>query len=215
MSDNLFLINQVIHDLDNDCDYRLLWTSSSQEQPSYWLRLPGGANVPEAVSLDDISTGIKAGRYSFAPDMWRPVRSGEAGETAIRLRDKAWKLIRPAVTDEPAIYDPKRRRSILLGIEHATGTKVPNLYKYLGKYWRYGKVPDALIPDYAACGKRRDPYKDSAKRPGRKKVPGAAGKKLTVADLRNFRAAFTKYYLGKKSSPSIRPISALSVTITR
>ena len=198
MSDNLFLINQVIHDLENDCDYRLLWTSPSKGCPSYWLRLPGGANVPEAVSLDDVSAGIEAGRFSFAPDVWRPVRSGEAGEAAIRLRDKAWDLIRPAVTDEPAIYDPKKRRSILLGIEKNTGTKVPNLYKYLGKYWRYGKVPDALLPDYAACGKRRDPYKDSAKRPGRKKVPGAAGKKLAAEDLRNFRAAFTKYYLGEE-----------------
>lgn len=198
MADNLFLINQVIHDLEQDCDYRILWTSPSQGLPSYWLRLSGGANVPDAVSLQDISRGLEAGRYSFAPDMWRPVKSGEAGETAIRLRDRAWDLIRDAVTDEPDIYDQKKRRKILLGIEAATGTKVPNLYKYVGKYWRYGKVPDALLPDYAACGKRRDPYKDSSKRPGRRKVPGAAGKKLDARDLRNFRAAFTKYYLGEE-----------------
>ena len=76
------------------------------------------------------------------------------------------------------------------GIEEKTGTKVPNLYKYLGKYWRYGKVPDALLPDYSPCGKTRDPYKDSAGRPGRPKIPGAAGKKLSAKDLRNFRAAF-------------------------
>lgn len=198
MSDSLFLINQVIHDLQEDCDYRILWTSSSKDLPSYWLRLPGGSNVPEEVSLDKLSEGIEAGRYSFAPDIWHPVKSGEAGATALRLRDRAWDLIRDAVTNEPDIYNPKKRRTILLGIEAATGTKVPNLYKYIGKYWRYGKVPDALIPDYSACGKRRDPYKESSKRPGRPKVPGAAGKKLEAKDLRNFRKAFTKYYLGEE-----------------
>ena len=106
MSESLFLINQVIHDLQEDCDYRILWTSSLPDSPSYWLRLPGGSNVPEEVSLDKLSGGIEAGRYSFAPDVWRPVKSGEAGETALRLRDKAWELIRDAVTNEPDIYDP-------------------------------------------------------------------------------------------------------------
>ena len=198
MQDSLFLIGQVIHDLEQDCDYRLLWTSSTPDLPSYWLRLPGNSNVPEKVSLEVLSDGIEKGRYSFAPDIWHPVRSGEAGETALRLRDKAWDLIRDAVADEPAIYDPGKRRKILLGIEEKTGTKVPNLYKYLGKYWRYGKVPDALLPDYSPCGKSRDPYKDSAGRPGRPKLPGAAGKKLSTKDLRNFRTAFTKYYLGEE-----------------
>ena len=136
MPDSLFLIGQVIHDLEQDCDYRLLWTSSTPDFPSYWLRLPGNSNVPEKVSLEALSDGIEKGSYSFAPDIWRPVRSGEAGETALRLRDKAWDLIRDAVADEPAIYDPGKRRGILLGIEEKTGTKVPNLYKYLGKYWR-------------------------------------------------------------------------------
>ena len=198
MPDSLLLVNQVIHDLQEDCDYRILWTASPQEGPSYWLRLPGSSSVPEKISLEKVSEGIETGRYSYAPDVWRPVRSGEAGETAIRLRDKAWELIRDAVMNEPDIYDPKKRRTILLEIEEATGTKVPNLYKYIGKYWRYGKVPDALIPDYSACGKRRDPYKRSSKRSGRPKVPGAAGKKLDAQDLRNFRKAFTKYYLGEE-----------------
>ena len=198
MSDTLLLVNQVIHDMEHDFDYRLLWTETSDDRPSYWLRLTGNANVPEKISLHDISTGIEEGRYTFAPDLWKPVNSSDAGQTALRLRDNAWELIRSAVSKEPDIYDSKKRRKILLEIESATGTKVPNLYKYLGKYWRYGKVPDALLPDYAACGKRRDPYKDSSKRSGRKKVPGAAGKKLTVSDLKNFRDAFTKYYLGEE-----------------
>lgn len=195
MTSPLFLVNQVIHDLEHDCDYRLLWTSSTDEQPSYWLRLPGNSNVPEKIFPGDLSKGIDEGRYSFAPDLWKPVKSGEAGKTAIRLRDKAWELIREAVTNEPDIYDTKKRRKILLGIEEKTGTKTPNLYKYLGKYWRYGKVPDALLPDYSVCGKSRDPYKDSSKRPGKKKVPGAAGKKLTNKDLHNFRNALKKYHL--------------------
>ena len=197
MTDNLFMINQVIHDLEQDCDYRILWTAASPDFPSYWMKLPGSTNVPKAIDLKDVSAGIESGRYSFAPDIWRPVRSGDAGETALRLRDNAWELIKDAVQNEPDIYDSKKRRKILLEIEEKTGTKVPNLYKYIGKYWRYGKVPDALLPDYSLCGRTRDVYKESSKRAGRSKVPGAAGKKLTAKDLRNFRTAYTKYYLGE------------------
>ncbi len=197
MLDNLFCVNQVIHDLETNSDYRILWISSSEDQPSYWLCLSGNSNVPEAVSLDTIAAGIESGRYSFAPDLWRPTWTDNAGETAIRLRDKAWELIRTAVMDEPAIYDPKRRRSILLEIGHTNKKDISNLYKILGKYWRYGKDPDALLPDYSACGKTRDVYKESAKRSGRRKAPGAAGKKLTKADLRNFQSALIRYHLGE------------------
>lgn len=197
MLDNLFCVNQVIHDLETGSDYRILWISSSEDQPSYWLCLSGNSNVPETVSLDNIAAGIEAGRYSFAPDLWRPTWKDSAGETAIRLRDRAWELIRPAVTDEPAIYDPKRRRSILLEIGRTNGKDVSNLYKILGKYWRYGKVPDALLPDYSACGKSRDLFKESAKRSGRRKAPGAVGKKLTKEDLRNFQSALIRYHLGE------------------
>lgn len=195
VNDNLFFINQVIHDIETDSDYRILWIASSEDQPSYWLCLSGSSNVPEAVSLDDIAAGMEARRYSFAPDLWRPTWRNSAGEAAIRLRDKAWEMIRNAVLDEPAIYDPKRRRSILLEIGRTTGKDVSNLYKLLGKYWRYGKEPDALLPDYSACGKSRDVYKESSKRSGRKKKPGAAGKKLTKADLRNFQSALIRYHL--------------------
>ena len=69
MQDSLFLIGQVIHDLEQDCDYRLLWTSSTPDLPSYWLRLPGNSNVPEKVSLEVLSDGIEKGRYSFYPNL--------------------------------------------------------------------------------------------------------------------------------------------------
>ncbi len=197
MLDSLFFVNQVIHDLETDSDYRILWISTSEDEPSYWLHLSGSSNVPEAVSLDDIAAGMEAGRYSFAPDLWRPTWRDSAGETAIRLRDRAWELIRPAVLEEPAIYDPKKRRSILLEIERNTGKDASGLYKHLGKYWRFGKDPDALLPDYSACGKSRDLFQDSAKRSGRRKAPGAAGKKLAKADLRNFQAALIRYHLGE------------------
>ena len=43
MSDTLLLVNQVIHDMEHDFDYRLLWTETSDDRPSYWLRLTGNA----------------------------------------------------------------------------------------------------------------------------------------------------------------------------
>ena len=38
MPESIFLINQVIHDLQEDCDYRILWTASS---PARKFQCPG------------------------------------------------------------------------------------------------------------------------------------------------------------------------------
>ena len=60
MNDNIFLINQVIHDIETDSDYRILWTSSSDDQPSYWLNLPGSSilNV-EKIFLFGCAQGVR------------------------------------------------------------------------------------------------------------------------------------------------------------
>lgn len=198
MNETDFSIGQVIHDIRKDRDYRILWISHSENIPSYWICLSSNTNVPSAVSLEDLTEGMDSGVYSYAPDNWRPVQHGTPGSTALARKEKAWSLIRDAVTDEPGIYDPARRSVILHEIENSTGTKIPNLYVYLGKYWKAGKVPDALLPDYSMCGKTKDLLQESAGRPGKKKVPGAQGKKLTAKDLQNFRSAIDRYYLSDK-----------------
>lgn len=201
MDENLFLIGQVIHETARDKDYRILWTADSQEDPSYWICINSKRNTPEPVFLKLLAEGIRSGKYSFAPDTWKPVHADQVGTTALQLRDHAWCLIKEAVGKEPDIYQKDKRGAILKSIERATGTSTTNLYKHLGKYWKYGKVPDALLPDYSLCGKTRDPYKASSKRPGKKKIPGAAGKKLVAEDLRHFSSAITRYYLnGEKRS---------------
>ena len=196
--DSPLLINQVIHLVEKDLDFRVLWNSD----PAFWICLTTKANVPRRFSLQEIQDGIQSGLYTFVPDLWL-VSGGlqDVSAAAIQTRDRIWNLISRLVTNEPLVFDPAWRAAELKAISESSGIAVPNLYPYLGKYWRGGKVPDALIPEFYARGQSKNPYSESSQRTGRKKQPGAAGKKLTPEDLQYFQEAVLKYHLnGSKDS---------------
>lgn len=192
-------VNQIIHDHRNDADYRILWLSAGPEPYGFWIRADGKSNIPKRFSIDGLQDRLNSGEASFGMDVYSVKSTLKAPNEASRSRrDRIWGMIRGIVSREPDVYDAKKRAEMLREVEKETGTHPCNIYNHLGRYWRMGKVPDALLPDYGPCGKTRDVYKDASKRPGRKKQQGADGKKLTGADLRNFQDAVDKYYLNEK-----------------
>lgn len=183
---------------DQSC-YRILWLEPSPGA-SYWIRLDNNENVPRSFDFEDLADGLSDGRAEYAVDTWAPsLSAGAPSAKAIQTRDRLWGSIREAAQCEPDVYEPSLRAELLRKAEQDSGIKMQNLYKVLGRYWKRGKVPDALLPDFRNCGKSRDPYSGSGRRNGRPKQEGAPGKKLTRDDLQCFLAAVQKYYLdGKK-----------------
>ena len=190
--DKPVLINQVVHNVEEDCDYRVLWNKT----PGYWISLNGKENIPKEFSMEKLQADLQAGLFTLVPDLWM-VNPGlqKPSASSIQRRDRIWALIGDIVVREPAIYDPEQRKIMLKEKSESTGIAVSNLYPHLGRYWRGGKVPDALLGNYQICGKCRDPYKDNSTRVGRKKKPGAAGKTLTVKDLQFFQDAIVSHHL--------------------
>ena len=196
--DSPILVNQVIHFVEKNLDFRVLWNVD----PGFWICLTTRSNIPVRFSLPEIISGIENGNYTFIPDLW--LAGGtmhQPSEAAIRNRERIWNLIRDVVCNEPDIFDSVKRSAMLKEVSKVSGIAVPNLYPYLGRYWRGGKVPDALLPEFYSRGKSRDLFKDSAQRVGRKKQDGKPGKKLSNEDLINFQDALMKYHLhGEKLS---------------
>lgn len=192
-------VNQVVHDSRDGNDYRILWMPSSDSACGYWIRVNSSSNIPSRFLPSELAGALDKGLCSFAMDTYSAAfRTETPNEKALKYRDRAWSLIRDMISSEPGIYEPSSRAELLRSAEQSSGVKVNNLYKYLGRYWRLGMTPNALLPNYSACGQTRDVYKATAKRSGRKKPEGADGKKLVKEDLKNFRDAVDKYYLGGK-----------------
>ena len=190
-------VNQVIRETQNGQEYRILWISGEFNK-SYWIELTSKGNIPKPFSIDTLENKIKDGTYELVIDNWIPRISDLSDDPKYtQRRDRIWELMGSAVKNEPDIYDHAKRAAILRKVAEDSGVSFNNLYNYLGKYWKSGKIPDAFRPAYGNIGKSRDIYSDSAKRSGRPKKPGAPGKKLTYEDQRHFSDAVKKYFLSR------------------
>ena len=196
-------IGQVIRIPSDQSCYRILWSETSPGA-SYWIRLDSKENIPRAFDIESLKARLSDGSVEYAADIWSPSPScGTPSEKAAQTRDHLWGAIREAAQCEPDVYVPSLRAGLLRKAEQDSGIKMQNLYRVLGRYWKRGKVPDALVPDFRNRGRCWDPYSDSSKRNGRPKRDGAPGKKLARDDLQCFFTAIQKYYMdGKKVSLS-------------
>ena len=198
MDSSDIIIGQVIRTLSDQICYRILWTEPSPGV-SYWIRLDNKENIPRAFDFESLKSSLSNGSAEYAADIWSPSPAcGSPSPKAAQTRDRLWKAIRAAAQCEPDVYIPSLRAELLRKAEKDSGIKMQNLYRVLGRYWKRGKIPDALIPDFRNRGRCWDPYVDSCKRNGRPKKEGAPGKKLTRDDLQFFFAAIQKYYMNKK-----------------
>lgn len=191
-------IGQVIRIPSDQSCYRILWSEPSPGS-SYWIRLDSNENIPQSFDFENLKARLSDGDAEYAVDIWSHSPSyGTPSAKAAQTRDHLWNAIRDVAQCEPDVYDPSLRAQLLRKAEQDSGIKMQNLYRILGRYWKRGKIPDALIPDFHNRGRCWDPYSDSGKRNGRPKKEGAPGKKLTRDDLQCFFSAIQKYYLNKK-----------------
>lgn len=64
-----------------------------------------------------------------------------------------WDAISEIVETEPSIYFPQERGRLIRKAKELSGLSRPTIYKLILKYWRAGKTPDALFPDYFLSGR--------------------------------------------------------------
>ena len=194
MEHNIF-INEVVHIEKEEQLYRVLWVSPEQEY-GYWISLEKQSRVPDRFICPKMLEGISTGAITVVED---PVviSEGNVSETAKEKRDEWWHILKPVLECEPDIYERRRRGELLSEVAKRNNRDKANLYRYLVKYWKKGKTPNAFLPDYRNCGKGDKTQKD--KKLGRPvKHDGNFGKVITKEDVGYFESAIRKYYLKRK-----------------
>lgn len=189
-------INEVVQVVQGKQLYRVLWISPDQNY-GYWISLEKQTCVPEKFVYREMAKNISSGEITFVEDPIR-VYEGNVTESAKEKRDKWWRILKPVLECEPDIYERRRRGELLSEAAKMSGTDKSNLYRYLVKYWKKGKTPNAFLPDYRNCGRGAKKQKD--KKLGRPvKHEGSFGKILTDEDIDHFGTAIRKYYLNRKA----------------
>lgn len=189
-------INQVVQAGQEKQLYRVLWVSSDQEY-GYWISLEKQTRVPKKFICQEVIENISAGEVVVVEDPIR-VYEGNVAESAKERRDEWWRILKPILECEPDIYERRRRGELLSEIAKKSNKDKANLYRYLVKYWKKGKTPNAFLPDFRNCG--RGAKAQNQKKLGRPvKHEGGFGKILTDEDIDHFGTAIRKYYLSRKA----------------
>lgn len=191
MEHNLF-VNEVLNK-DGQL-YRVIWISTGR-QYGYWIYLGRENRIPERFDYIELTQAMREGSVEAVED---PVKvfDGEISDNAKRKRDEWWNLLKPILECEPDIYERQKRGKMLSELSEKYKRDKANLYRYLQKYWKRGKTPNAFLQDYRNCGRGSKTQKEH--KLGRPAVhEGGFGKILTVDDYRHFECAINKYYLNR------------------
>lgn len=120
------------------------------------------------------------------------------------MRDKSWSIINGIVNEEPEIFENKYRRMLVKGLSNNYDISELSILGYLKRYWKRGKSPNALLPDYYNCGgKGKERASGSAKRGRPRKYKEVVGEGINVTE--DIKKIFIKsvnkfYYTTAKNS---------------
>jgi len=191
-------VNKVISDFESGAQYLVLWIAPGNEY-GYWYDLNSRSCKPARFELDNVVTGESSWKYEIA-DYSSVIYHSERTitETERVHRDRIWVMMQAAVESEPEIYESRTRFKMLRMIAKESHTSPNNLYRYLDKYWRYGKTKNAFIPSFQNRGGKGRTRNGGDKKIGRNPYDdGAVGKILTKKDQENFACAVKTYYLNR------------------
>ncbi|MGG6297979.1 hypothetical protein ACQ4M4_26590 [Leptolyngbya sp. AN02str] len=190
---------------------RILWIDECYSI-AFVFNIYAESGFPELRKVSEILEALAEGIASRCMiDPWGKIlREDDLTVREKEIRDKAWAIISPLVSKEPAIYDRNFRGSLVRqAVETYNVGRTENkliektVYKYLRRFWQRGKNQNALIPDYVnSSGKGRTKGHGEKKRGRPRKYQRdlsiGVGINVTEADRRIFRLAVAKFYNTRK-----------------
>ena len=194
----IIFLNEVVAEIEQEKQYRVLWVSPDLVY-GYWIRMDDN-KMPERFVYNLLEEGLASGRFEKQEEISVETSDMGISESSKMRRDELWEALEGVLTYEPDIYDRKRRKELLQGPAKKLGTPYNNLYRYLVRYWKNGKTPNAFLMDRKKSGKKTG-INGCQKKQGRPaRHEGGFGKALNSDDIKNFSKAVKKYYLTHKKA---------------
>ncbi len=194
------LKGELIHDTVGGGTYRLLYISP--DRTGYWIRTDSSSNIPKRIDLDEVELRLATRTYEAVIDLGCLPKEEDISPARLAERDRIYGQIKDLVANEPAIYEMKGRSALLRDHVTKSGTGLDKLYVYLGRFWRGGMDPNALIPMFDKRGPKVATISYD-KKTGKPKREGNNGKILTKEDKERFAKAIEEFY-SSDTKPSLR-----------
>lgn len=113
------------------------------------------------------------------------------------IRDKSWSMIKELASQEPDVFISRYREKAIRDLSTRFGVSKSTINRYLKKYWKRGKAPNALLPDFINCGGKNISKKVGITKMGRpRKHQEISGLGVNTSDdiKKIFRKAINRFY---------------------
>ncbi|MGK7892242.1 MAG: Mu transposase C-terminal domain-containing protein [Xenococcus sp. (in: cyanobacteria)] len=194
---------------DNPLIERVLWIDPSRKI-AYVFDINATKGFPHLRHIEDIQDALLHEEViKVEQEPWvrtYQVQDENLSEKEKSIRDKAWEIVEPLVSQEPEIYLREYRGGLVRDRLEAYNKADENnkliektLYQYLRKFWQRGQTPNALLPDYINSGGKGKRKKSNSKKRGRprknRQDPRVGeGMNITERDLKYFRVGIRRFY---------------------
>jgi hypothetical protein len=130
---------------------RVLW---SDPDIVIWIDLDSERALPQYSSRLELEHSMASGDLQSIPDPFTAIsmKSPVAESPAAEVQERAWNAIQEAVKSEPQIYSRQTRGPLISKIMENTRASKQTVYRWLRRYWQYGKSKNALSGRYDNCG---------------------------------------------------------------
>ena len=163
---------------------------------------------PKFIELSGLVEQMKSRNIEILNEdpMVRIVREEDITEKDKSIRDRALKIISDMIDKipEPQIFIMTERRKMLKELTKEFNISRNSINGYLKKYWKRGKTPNTLIPDYYKCGGSSTEKKAGNVKRGRPRIfvkELGEGVNVDESIKKIFRIAVNRYYnTSKKNS---------------
>jgi hypothetical protein len=132
---------------------RILW---SNRQVIFWIDIDDEGALPQLSPRSELEHLMANGELVSIEDpyayiaMTTPKKDSRAEE----VQKCAWDAIKSVVRVEPDIYMRKTRGPLLGTVLSDSGATKQTVYRWLRRYWQFGKCENALRGRYDLCGGR-------------------------------------------------------------
>lgn len=193
-------------DDDSSSVFRVLYVDMG-EDIAFVIDIFSESSLPVFSRPMAIIEDLKSGRANAINiDPWiKIVKETDLSEKHKLLRDRAWSIIGELVSpvNEPEIFDQKKRGELIKNLQKESVATKRLIYKYLRKFWKRGKVKNALLPDYensGAAGKERPAgqIKRGRKKKWQDDSEISVGVNVDEDMKKIFRLAVSKFYRDSK-----------------
>jgi hypothetical protein len=145
----MFMPNDVYQFSSNR--FRVLW---SNRHVVFWINIDDESALPLAYEKSELENYMAKGDLLSIDDPYMSLAMSfpKAGSRSEDIQNRAWEVIKDFVVREPEIFQRDTRGPLVSDMLNNNDVTKQTLYRWLRRYWQFGKCKNALSGRYEKCG---------------------------------------------------------------